>query len=355
MKRKIKKILIILILLLLVVGLAILIYKNRFGTKEIKTSYRSFEITEGGEYKFDKSFNQKAILVDTNEKVKIVLNSVSINNKKGPCIAIISKGKTTIELVGKNKLTSGTNYDNKELEGVIYSEGDLTFTGNGSLTVSTGFEDGIHSKSNININSGEFNVTAPKDGIKALETLTVEDGKITIKAGEDGIKAFGQTSEDVGNLVINKGTFKIDAESKAVRSITKLTINGGKFDLKAEEGIESTYVQINDGEINITASDDGINASIKSTFIDTILEVNGGTINIKTTMNNADAFDSNGNLYINGGNITIDAHSPFDWDVEGVYNGGTVIVNGEQVFELQNEFDGRLNNTNNRYRTQGVR
>ena len=355
MKNKIKRIVVILILILLIIGLILLTKKYFFGTKAINVGYKSFEITKGGEYKFGKTFNEKAILVNTKEDVTIELNSVSINNKKGPCIAIISEGNTTITLVGDNKLTSGKNYQNKELEGVIFSEGNLTFTGNGSLTVSTEFEDGIHSKSNIIIKSGEFNVTAPKDGIKALETLTVEDGKITIKAGEDGIKSFGQTSEDVGNLVINEGTFKIDAESKAVRSITKLTINGGKFDLNAEEGIESTYVQINDGEINITASDDGINASIKSTFIDPILEVNGGNINIKTTMNNADAFDSNGKLFINGGNITIDAHSPFDWDVEGVYNGGTVIVNGEQVFELQNEFDGRLNNTNNRYRTQGGR
>ena len=342
MKNKIKRIVVILILILLIIGL-ILLTKNFFGTRAINVSYKSFEITKGGEYKFGKTFNKKAILVNTKEDVTIELNSVNIENKKGPCIAIISEGNTTITLVGDNKLTSGKNYQNKELEGVIFSEGNLTFTGNGFLTVSTEFEDGIHSKSNINIKSGEFNVTAPKDGIKALGTLTVEDGKITIKAGEDGIKSFGQTSEDVGNLVINKGTFKIDAESKAVRSITKLTINGGKFDLNAEEGIESTYVQINDGEINITASDDGINASIKSTFIDPTIEVNGGTISIKTTMNNADAFDSNGNLYINDGNITIDAHSPFDYDNEGQYRGGTVIVNGEQVFELKNEFDGRMN------------
>lgn len=345
MKNKIKRIVVIFILILLIIGLILLIKKYFFGTRAINVSYKSFEITKGGEYKFGKSFNKKAILVNTKEDVTIELNSVNIENKKGPCIAIISEGNTTITLVGDNKLTSGKNYQNKELEGVIFSEGNLTFTGNGSLTVSTEFEDGIHSKSNIIIKGGKYDVTAPKDGIKALKSLTVDGGNITIKAGEDGMKSFSQLSSEEGYLVINGGTFKIDAESKAVRSITKLTINGGKFDLNAEEGFESTYVMINDGEIKITASDDGINASIKSTFIDPILEVNGGTISIKTTKNNADAFDSNGNLYINDGNITIDAHSPFDYDNEGQYRGGVVIVNGEQVFELKNEFDGRMNSS----------
>lgn len=348
MKNKIKKFLIILLLIFLIIGLILLLKKCFFGTRAINASYRSFEITKGGDYKFDSSFHKKAILVNTKEDVRIELNSVSMNNKKGPCIAIISNGKTEIKLTGENKLTSGKNYDNKDLEGVIYSEGDLTFSGEGSLEVSSSFEDGIHSKSNLVINSGTFKVNADKDGIKAKQSITIEDAIINIDSGEDGISSYGQTSEDTGTLLINGGTFNIKAKVKAIRAITTLTINGGTFDLDAEEGIESTHVIINDGNIKIVASDDGINGSIKTKLIDTVIEVNGGTIDIKTTKSGADAFDSNGNLYINGGYITITAKSPFDYDNEGVYNGGTVIVNGEQVTYLQNEFDGKFNSKNHR-------
>ena len=81
-----------------------------------------------------------------------------------------------------------------------------------------------------------------------------------------------------------------------------------------------------------------------------LIEVNGGNITIVATKSNVDAFDSNGDIHINGGNINITAKSPFDYDYEGIYNGVTLIVNGEQVTYLQNEFDGKLNNPNTRTR-----
>ena len=345
-----KKIIVALLLLFLIFGLIFLVKKQFFSTGAINANYKSFEITKGGEYSFDSSFKGKAILVNTDKTVKLKLNSVKMKNKKGPCIAIISKGKTEIELTGNNELVSGKKFDNMELEGVIFSMGDLTFSGDGNLKIVTEFEDGIHSKANLVISGGNFDITAPKDGIKAVDSVVVDNGNITINAGEDGIKAYSQRSDTLGYLEINGGTFNIEAGSKAIRSITKLTINGGKFTLNAGEGIESTYVIINDGDIDISASDDGINGSIKSNFMTPLIEVNGGNIKIVTTMNNADAFDSNGNLHINGGNINITAKSPFDYDNEGIYNGGTVIVNGEQVTYLQNEFDGKLKSTNTRTR-----
>lgn len=46
---------------------------------------------------------------------------------------------------------------------------------------------------------------------------------------------------------------------------TFATIDGGTFKINAAEGIEATHVQINNGNIDIEASDDGINAAEKST------------------------------------------------------------------------------------------
>ncbi len=54
-----------------------------------------------------------------------------------------------------------------------------------------------------------------------------------------------------------------------------------------------------------------------------------------------DGLDSNGNLVINGGYITINASSPFDYDISGTLNGGTVIVNGSKVTQLANQMMGQ--------------
>ncbi|MBR6338444.1 MAG: hypothetical protein IKR76_12050, partial [Ruminococcus sp.] len=44
-----------------------------------------------------------------------------------------------------------------------------------------------------------------------------------------------------------------------------------------------------------------------------------------------DGFDSNGDIYVNGGYINVSCNSSFDYDGEAKYTGGTIIVNGEQV------------------------
>ena len=47
-----------------------------------------------------------------------------------------------------------------------------------------------------------------------------------------------------------------------------------------------------------------------------------------------DAIDSNGDIIVNGGNITISGNSSFDYDGNATYNGGTIIINGEEVNKI---------------------
>ena len=54
-----------------------------------------------------------------------------------------------------------------------------------------------------------------------------------------------------------------------------------------------------------------------------------------------DAIDSNGDLFINGGTLNINARSPFDYDREGkLSESADVTVNGEKVTALTNQFGG---------------
>ena len=53
-----------------------------------------------------------------------------------------------------------------------------------------------------------------------------------------------------------------------------------------------------------------------------------------------DGIDANGNIYINGGTIDITAASPFDYDGQAEYKGGTLIVNGEQTTTITNQMMG---------------
>ena len=121
-----------------------------------------------------------------------------------------------------------------------------------------------------------------------------------------------------------------------------MQIDGGTFTITGAEGLEGTWVQVNDGDIAISASDDGINAANKSSAYTTAAEINGGTITITMGAGDTDAVDSNGNLIITGGTIDITAQSPFDCDGHIQFTGGTVTVNGQQVTTIANQMMGGM-------------
>ena len=71
-----------------------------------------------------------------------------------------------------------------------------------------------------------------------------------------------------------------------------------------------------------------------------MVEINGGELTIDMGQGDTDAVDSNGDLKITGGKITITAQSAFDYDGTVTFTGGTVIVNGTQVTTITNQLMG---------------
>ena len=176
-------------------------------------------------------------------------------------------------------------------------------------------------------------------------TITLEGENTLINGGE-----FVEENDDnpdaliysPGDLIINgDGTLNLTATAgKGVRANRTLTIESGVFVIDTEEGLEATGLVINDGNITITASDDGINASDKTDEFMPYLIINGGNISITMADGDTDGIDSNGDITINGGTISINAQSAIDYDGTAVVNGGTLIINGEEVDQITNQFEG---------------
>lgn len=271
------------------------------------------KITSGGTYTFTGSTSNGKIVVDTTEEVKIILDNVSIINPDGAAIKCKEGSNVTIELVGKNTLSSTDKGDSQNNpSNAVSSDGTLALTGTGSV-----------------------DITAVGKGIKAETKLTITSGTYNINTTDDGLHSNG-------DVVISGGTFAIKTSDDGIHADGLVQIDGGTFDITAHEGIEGTYVKINDGTINISASDDGINAANKSTAYSVLIEINGGDITIVMGQGDTDALDSNGNLVINGGTLAITAQSPFDYDGTAQYNGGTMIVNGETTTSITNQFEGGM-------------
>ena len=236
---------------------------------------------------------------------------------------MISDGEFTIRS-GKDALKS----DNSEEEG----RGYIHITGGTFDIHSTA--DAVYGYNLVNIEDGSFTIetsasadTNSAKGIKSDEMIMISGGDFSIDSVDDGI----HSERDV---TISGGTIRINTEDDGIHADRKAEIDDGEITIDASEGIEATYVLINGGNISINASDDGINATQKVGKLTPTIEVNGGYLKIVMAMGDTDGFDSNGYIYINGGTVDVSGINTFDCGIEQVFNGGTVIVNGEEVDEL---------------------
>ncbi len=108
------------------------------------------------------------------------------------------------------------------------------------------------------------------------DTISIYDGIFNVTTNKDGFHCENDEAE--GTITISGGTFTINGTSDGIQACAVLQIDGGDFDITAAEGLEATYIVINDGNITIDASDDGINAVTNTNAYETAIIFNGGTI-----------------------------------------------------------------------------
>lgn len=353
-------------------------------------------ITAAGTYVVSGELTAGSLTVNAGDadKVQIVLSGASIRNEAGPALNIQQADKVFVTLAAgsQNTLADGASYTLAEGEdepnAALYSKADLTINGTGALTVEGNYRHGVNSKDDLVVTGGTLTVTAKEDGLRGKDCVKIADGSFTVTAGRDGVKSSNDEDPTRGFVSIDGGTFAVEAGDEGFQAATYLRLAGGDAQIKAadhalrsdveaamsggtyvveaggkgmnpetkftmdggtftvagcEEGIEAQEVIVNDGELNITASDDGINAAVAERSDETaeaavatnasedcLIQINGGMVTVDA---GGDGLDSNGYVEVNGGVVLASGSagggdSALDYEYGAKITGGAVILAG---------------------------
>ena len=302
-------------------------------------------VSKAGNYNFTGTLDEGQIIVDADGDVNFTFNNFSISySKDAPIVAkkgnlnIISADGTDNKVSDKRAANtedenSSSDSSKEAYDASIYGEADINLSGGGKLTVEGGYEDGIHSKSNLSVESGNYSVTASHHGLNGKTTLVVKNGTFDITTVEDAFHSKGDVTVENGEININAG-------DDAVHADNTLTVKDGKINVAASnEGLEGITVNIEGGDITVNSSDDGVNAAGDTedgSQASYVINISGGNLKV---VPGGDGIDSNGDLNISGGNIFIDGPSdggnaPVDYDGTATITGGSILATGNSgMFE----------------------
>lgn len=205
-------------------------------------------INKEGTYVISGTLDNGQIIVDAgnSDKIHIVFAEAAITCMNNAPVYVKNADKVFITLKAgtTNSLTDGTVYvqsDDNNVDGVIYSKADLTINGEGTLTVTGNYKHGIVSKDDLVITGGKIIVTAVKDALNGKDCVKIKDGTLTLSADTgNGIQSKNDEDATKGYVYVAGGTITV---------------------LKSNEGIEGTVILIEDGVIDITSEDDGLNSA----------------------------------------------------------------------------------------------
>lgn len=284
----------------------------------VSVSGNIITISTAGTYVISGTLTDGQIIIDANKNdvIQLVMNGVTLSNSQSSPIWAKKASQVIITLSDgtENYITDGINYVYAEGEdepsAAIFSKTDLLINGTGNLTVIGNYNNGIASKDDLIIASGNITVEAVSDAIRGKDCVIIYDGTINLASGNDGIQSNNIDDPEKGYVAIYGGTITINAGNDGIQAESSVMVNDGIINIKTGNvsgitvnGDSNSYkgikcsgdILFTDGTFTIESQDDTIHANGN-------IIINGGTF---TLTSGDDGIHADGDLYVNDGDITI--------------------------------------------------
>lgn len=324
--------------------------------------------SKGVKYVLSGTANKGSFKIYSRKKYEIELNGVNLTNSNGAAINSQSK-KRAFVVLGKgttNILEDGSSYDTPDGEdekGAIFSEGQMIFSGNGTLNVTGNKKHGIASDDYLRFRPGNvINITAKAgNGLKANDSVGIDGGvlniTVTSTAGK-GISSDGTVDIKGGRTtILTSGGPEYDEDEQdatacaGVKADSTFTMEGGQLYVQSTgnggKGISGDQeIIFKGGEVRIITTGkiyeytSAITTSPKGIKADGNITIDGGTFLVRTTGGeNAEGIESKGTLTVNGGTVKVYAY-------DDATNAAEIVINDGNYFSYSTNNDGMDANGN---------
>ncbi len=327
----------------------------------VKISGSTVTITKDATHILSGSLSDGMVIVDAPDtaKLQLVLNGADITSKTSAALYIKQADKVFITLVGNNALASGDGFtaiDDNNIDGTVFSKQDVTFNGEGALTVSSPAGHGIVGKDDLVFTGGSYTITAASHGIQANDSVRMKAATISADAGKDGIHAENADDTAKGFVYISSGNLKMECEGDGISASSYVQIADGRFEINAGGGYENGTKEHSDnfgqfgggGGMHGGRPGGGMRPGGRSAEAMSLTTASTTDDDSSTSMK---GIKSGNSMLIAGGTFTVDsADDALHSNISATINGGTfTIASGDDAIHAEDTLavtNGKINISN---------
>lgn len=289
-----------------------------------------------------------SLVFNSDKRFNLILHNLSITNPTGAAIKVIDDVKVSVTLDGTSTLIDGATSADKA---AFDSEGQIEFSGTGTLNVTGNVRNGIFSNDYVRILNGTIVVNgAVKDGVHG-DYFQMYAGNLQItnaKSGVDGDRGFIEIGGGTINIAVSA------ADGKGMTCDSTAVIQGGDITItltgEQSKGIKANGVTFEGGVVRITGSgatviennDPSHCAGVKSSANVNVRDGANLIVSMSSAADGGKCINADGNVFLDGGAVELSVegaggtytntnNQSDSYSASCVKANGRIEVNGAQV------------------------